>query len=151
MILQLHLEALRGPVGRAPSLRLALWLLWNGDKPWRLTVLERLADFSLGTREVDVPRGAAEALYGAIQRTGLGQRPVRVAERVDTSDSAGQVRVRALLSTAPERWAEAVVPTLSSGFEGEDAESLRDFFRLLLNTASVATGDTRWSLLGEPG
>ena len=52
MLLQLYVETFRGPVGRAPSLQLAVWLLRDGlDKPARLTVLERRSDFSLAARE----------------------------------------------------------------------------------------------------
>ena len=87
----------------------------------------------------------ARALETLLEKTGHGARPPRVSEAVDSSDHAGCVRIRALR----ESWSEAAVPTLSSGFEGEDAPALRDFLRRLLDAAKVRDADVRWATLGE--
>ena len=138
MLLGLSVETFRGPVGRAPSLRLAVWLDWDGpDRPWRLTVLED------ARREGTVEKPVVDALEAALRSAGLGSRPVRVEEVVDTSDTAGRVRIRA------DRDA-LTIPTLSSGFKGEDAGPLRDFLRRLLDAAGVTSVDARWATLGEP-
>lgn len=146
MLLQLHVETFRGPVGRPPSLQLAAWLAWGGpDRPWALTLVERRDDGALAAREDAVAAKDVDTLRAALDAAGLGQRPVRVQETIDTSDTAGQVRIRALR----ESWSELVIPMLSSGFEGEDAPALRDFLRRLLDVAAVRSADVRWATLGE--
>ncbi|HEX7902141.1 MAG TPA: hypothetical protein VF950_30560 [Planctomycetota bacterium] len=143
MLLHLSVETFRGPVGRAPLLHLAVWLSWDGpDAPWNLTVLERGDDGRLATREGSVPPDVMDVLETRLKEAG----DARVSEVVDTSDTAGQVRIRA---EGPDFRREILIPMLSSGFQGPDAEALRDFLRRLLAAAGVASTDTRWATLGE--
>ena len=147
MLLSLNVEVVRGPVGRAGELRLAVWLAWDPpDGRWRLTVVERRGDGTLAAREGSVAGESMEALETGLQAAGFGSRPVRVSEVVDSSDTAGSVRIRALFPTPPA--AELVIPMLSSGFEGPDAEAVRDFLRRLLTAAGVDSEEVRYATLG---
>jgi hypothetical protein len=139
VILSLSVETFRGPVGRAPSLRLAVWLSWDGPaRPWKLTVVED----ALAARERPVEKEVVDALEAALRAAGLGSRPVRVTEVVDTSDTAGFVRIRA-------EGEALTISMMSSGFKGEDAGPLRDFLRRLLAAADVDSEEIRWATLGE--
>lgn len=146
MLLQLGVETFRGPVGRAPSLQLAIWLAWDGpERPWRLTLVQRGEGFALQAREDVVRPEDVRVLEALLEKCGLGARPPRVSEKVDTSDTAGWVRIRALRASG----SEATIPMLSSGFEGEDAPAFRDLLRRLLDLAGVGDADVRWATLGE--
>lgn len=143
MILRLGVETFRGPIGRAPLLQLAVWLSWDGaDAPWTLAVLERGDDGGLAAREGTVPLDVVDGLRASLEQAG----DARVSEIVDTSDTAGHVQIRVEGSDIRR---EIRIPLLSSGFEGPDAEPLRDFLRRLLAAAGVESSEIRWATLGE--
>lgn len=145
MLLQLQVETFRGPVGAAPALQLAAWLLWDGPgRPWRLTVVERDAALDLRAREGALAKEDVDRLEAGLARAGP-----RVSAKVDTSDTSGQVRIRGVAATTTPYPFEIVVPMLSSGFEGPDADALRDVLRLFLDLAEVRSPDVRQATLGE--
>jgi hypothetical protein len=140
-VLTILLTHARGPIGRPPRMTLSLSLTGMRGQEAAGSVAADGAPF----RDFTVAPAAFDALRRAAERAGLETRPPRVTGVNDTSDGFAWVHLYASHS----RGAHTLdLSLLSSGYEGEDADALRAFLRLLLDAAGVRDDGARFDLAG---
>lgn len=103
---------------------------------------------TLKAREKDIEAEQVDGLVKSLRHLGFPDRSPRVEETFDTSDVWEHVVFRVTLNDAT---AEVDLALLASGFEGEDAEALRDVFRNLLDAAGLRGHADWYNLTGESG
>lgn len=100
----------------------------------------------LEPREQEFEPGRVEGLVKALQDLGFPERPLQVEPVFDTSDVWEHVVLRVTLNDAT---AEVNLGLLASGFDGEDAEGLREVFRRLLDVVGLRRQSGWYNLTGE--
>ncbi len=138
-----------GPLGRVGSPSLFYWLSaaclpGSVIDDGRVLILSRDRVGGLWrehTREVsfEQSRRVAELLRGL----GIPEHSPDVEGVVDTSDGWSHISFQVRME---ERHSSLEIPMQASGFEGRDAELLRELFRYLFSIAGYDTDD--WSICG---
>ncbi len=151
--LDLYLTVTSGSFDIVGQLQLFCWLKAfrapGFEQRGHLVVVHPSApDGALLTREQDVEAGRAEALVRALQGLEFPDRSPRVEPVFDTSDIWEHVVLRLTLNDAT---ASLDLGLFASGFDGEDAEGLREVFRRLLDAAGLREHADWRSLTGELG
>lgn len=151
LFLDLQLTVSGGAYSTVGDLQLFCWLrAFREDtaRPARgkmVALCSPASASALTTAERELEPPQIEALAARLERLRFPCAKPRVEEVFDTSDSWQHVVLRATLNDETDT---LELSLCSSGFDGEDAAALRDFFRLLLEIAGVPGPDGRKNLTG---
>ncbi len=149
--LDLHLTVTGGVYGGAGKLQLFCWLnavrLPRSAPQSTLVTVYPSVQGELVVKELVPSARDVASFLRLLVKLGFPARPLRVKGVFDTSDAWQHVVLRAILNDDSET---LELGLYSSGFEGDDADSLRGAFQRLLGIAELLRHGVWYNLTGRP-